>query len=997
MNKLRKILLICLAACFAVACAAVVACSSANSWRAPKGGVVNDGSVDANNPNGDLTFYYPEGEDPNQYADKGNAYYIYTKSVGGIRISDVHITVKQEGETIIEGVSKDGVAAFNIPFDNYELEYPELPLGYSVDPVKTLTHLTPESTTVTTEFNSTVIGASVPMGKQYRAGELMYDFSVTDADGDTMRLSDLLQHKLAVVINFWATWCGQCVAEFPALNSAYNSYSDKVEVIAISEYDSNDAARAFKETSNIDFFMAHDSPGLFNHFDTIGIPVSVIVDRYGLIAYYEKGSETRQMAWEALFAQFTANDYTQSVEEEDLGNSSTGADPVAPPEGFEPMPSDNAMNQALLHSDIASSVSLHYYEPAEGSRDREYNWPFLAKDDDPEGAYIAPSNLGTDNSWSIVYTDVELQKDQTLSVEVKMNTDVDDFLYIIMDNNAATTFTWSGTTNGWIKAELFSSTRHAAINLAIMYYKSPSVTPSNEFVGLRNLNITDRDYNTAEPNDVRTEAVNVVDGEPVYPTVYKADDGFYHIQEGVEQNPATDSILFADILSESLWVDRHFGDTTLYYSDEGNQGVILPRSVYLISYWHEKFGNSGERSDKNAALDFNYGEAETNTIIDNYYILDGTTYMAAVDETLATALKAFAKHASDNMTEYQGDFDLDKTWLELCSYYRTLGGDHSAESHNCLAHFNPGVGKSLTYAIELKTDQQITVDLRVSTRRNQTGGLFYKFTAPEDGVYEFKSLRGIREADTSNIIDPHMILWPEGSDTFKGEKLIVAYDTRGAERFVQENYPYMLDFDSYIYLEKGTVVYPQFSIEQGNSVLQDVSSLINGGIDVTYPVLVTRVGDSKHVLTIAAIDGTWSSTTKFAAVPVAPVEEFDEKIWHHLLDNGDPGSIMYIDFLHSNYIADFSIEQALNSNYFKFTDHDYTSIMKSYLDEAKAKDKDDPTYGMLPATDVLVQILSLAIQQNSEDGDGIETGAWEGFAYYWQYYGPTPWEELPAE
>lgn len=996
MNKFRKILLICLAACFAVACAAAVACSSAKNFRAPQGGVANDGSVDANNPGGDLPFYYPEGEDPNQYADKGNAYYIYTKSVGGIPISDVHITVKQEGETIIEGVSKDGVAAFNIPFDYYELEYPELPLGYSVDPVKTVTQLTPESTTVTTAFNSTVIGASVPMGKQYRAGELMYDFSVTDADGVTMRLSDLLQHKLAVVINFWATWCGQCIAEFPALNGAYNLYSDKVEVIAISEYDNNDGARAFKQSSNIDFFMAHDSPGLFNHFDTAGIPVSVIVDRYGLIAYYEIGSEQRQMAWEALFAQFTANDYTQTVQEEDLGNSSTGSDPVAPPEGFEHMPADDAMNQALLHSDIASSADLHFYEPAEGSRDRQYNWPFLVKDDDPEGAYIAPSNLGTDNSWSIVYTDVELQKDQTLSVEVKMNTDVDDFLYIIMNNNAATTFTWSGATSGWIKAELFSSTRHTAINLAIMYYKSPSVTPADEFVGLRNLNITDRDYNTTEPNDVRTEAVNIVDGEPVYPTVYMADDGFYHIREGVEQNPATDSILFADILSESLWTDRHIANMRLYYSENDQSYEVPTKSVYLVSYWHPDFGDAANKG-LNEKLNFQYGETNTDTIIDNYWIQDGTTYMAAVDETLATALKAFAERAYNYIDEYENGYDADKTWLELCSYYRTLGGDHSKEGHNCLAHFNPGEGKTLTYAYELTLDERTTVDLTVAQRKNRAGGMFYKFTAPSDGVYAFSSYREYSMADP---IDPNLIMWSEGSDCYNDPPITSNDDDRRAVRFLDnEDNQHSNNFCAIVYLTAGTTVYPQLTVSQGD-ISESVPELLQQGYDLTYEVDVKRLGDTKHVLTMATIDGSWIGDSSQSVYGTIDTYLEDDGLYYHILPDESRGSVIYIEFLHSGFSTQASLELMIDRGVFNFSQTgggNFTSQMREYLEEATAKDPSDPTYGMLEATQELVSIISAGFQAMSSDGDGLDSGLWKDCAYYYQYYGPTSWEELPAE
>ncbi len=1001
MNKFKKILLVCLTACCAVACALAAACSGSINWRAPSGGVTDNGTVDANNPEGNLPFYYPEGVNPEDYEDKENSYTISTVSMGGLPIDGVRITVKQEGEKIIEGISMNGGAKFLIPLAEYDLEYDDLPRGYFEDPEGTVKHLTPETTSVRTAFNSSVITTSaIPSGKQYDAGDIMYDFSITDADGNTLVLSQLLKQKRAVVINFWATWCSNCIYEFPALNGAYNTYKNSVEIIAVTKDDSNVAAKNFKEQSQLDFFMAHDNPGLFNHFSatSIGIPVSVIVDRYGVVAYYDSGAELRQQAWEELFRLYTADDYEQNIQSGSSGETGTRPDPVAPPETMEGMATDAAYNQAFLDSSM-SGTDLHYYGPDPDSRDGKFNWPFHVSDEnDAGGMYITPSNIGTDNTFAILYTDIELQADQTLSVEVKTNTDVNDILYIILNNNAATTFTFLGNSEGWETVELFSSTRHATVNIALSYVKDLSVAPDDEFVGLRNLKITDRNYNTAEANDVRTEAVTIENGEPVYPTVYKADDGFYRIQQGEEPNPETDSMLFADILSESLWVDRHFGETTLYYTDEGTQGVILPRSVYLISFWHEKFGNSGERTDRNAPLDFKYGRDETNTIIDNYYILDGTTYMAAVDETLATALKAFAKHANDNMTEYSGGYDPEHTWLELCSYYRTLGsGDHGAESHNCLAHFNPGVGKSLAYAIEMTAENQITVNLTVYTRKNQAGGLFYKFTAPEDGVYEFKSFRGIRPVDSSNAIDPQMLLWPAGSDTYNDTALLVANDSRSAERFVQDNYLYPYDFDAYIYLTKGTTVYPQFTIEAGNAVLQDINSLIDMGIDVTYPVEISYAGESKHVLTMAAIDGTWTSLTNFAAVDT----KLDNDLYYHLTDEGVQGSVMYIEFLHSNYLAvDSNLKAWIDSNWFDFTSEgggNFTSVMNGYYNQAISKDRNDPTYGMCEATAELVLRISDVIQRRSLDGDGIESGAWKGFAYYWQYYGATSWEELPQE
>lgn len=59
------------------------------------------------------------------------------------------------------------------------------------------------------------------------------DFTLTDLDGRTVRLSD--HRGKVVVINFWATWCVPCAAELPHLQRLYAKYRDQgLEILAIS-------------------------------------------------------------------------------------------------------------------------------------------------------------------------------------------------------------------------------------------------------------------------------------------------------------------------------------------------------------------------------------------------------------------------------------------------------------------------------------------------------------------------------------------------------------------------------------------------------------------------------------------------------------------------------------------------------------------------------------------------------------------------------------------
>jgi thiol-disulfide isomerase/thioredoxin len=61
--------------------------------------------------------------------------------------------------------------------------------------------------------------------KKQLTGKPASDLAVKDLQGKPIHLSDL--KGKTVLLDLWATWCGPCRADGPALNKLYEKYGDK--------------------------------------------------------------------------------------------------------------------------------------------------------------------------------------------------------------------------------------------------------------------------------------------------------------------------------------------------------------------------------------------------------------------------------------------------------------------------------------------------------------------------------------------------------------------------------------------------------------------------------------------------------------------------------------------------------------------------------------------------------------------------------------------------
>ncbi len=829
-----------------------------------------------------------DGGNTDDSGDNGNTgsekatYVVTVKTEGGIAPSkDITVYICDPDGDIkgFKNLDDSGKAVFEIaPSPDYTVKLTNVPEGYICAEEYPL-----GGTGATITLHSRIISDESLAGVTYNLGSIVRDMTLTAPDGTKVKLSDVLKTKKAVMLNFWYKGCSPCVSEFPEMNEAYNKYKDKIEILAINPFDTSSEVAQFKSSYYefpIDFpmFSVLDTElaALPDAYGVPGYPTTIMIDRYGMMSLFHISPMT-QTNFENMFDHYSSDNYKQG-----LYNSVEELIPAQKPNVSAPSSEEIAgvVNNGNVNAE---------YLPEAGTSDAEYSWPFIVTEKNGVSC-IAPSNglKKVHSSYAIMHAKVTLKEGEAFVFDyLSAGTDT---LYVLVDGKDILQI--SGVNSDWKEACAWVALEDGTYDIVFTYVKDDSDkadfgnNSQYDDVYLKNFRVMDKSEVKPASYIFRFAATNLNSTKDDYldyvEVFLNPKDGYYHV--GSADGP---------ILVARLIANTPFSDI---------MGIDSVSAILYDDYEEGGFMVDGKDRTKSFLTYCNYASHS------KVY-----TY-CSVTEELASYLKVLVK-------EY-GFATHDKTWLQLCAYYDAYGFDENGNPAPELEDICIGLSAHSAYTAVLGKDNKVEYDGTGMLPR----GFLYEFIPQTSGAYRITSLNA-PEAVEGWIFIGSDEEWLEVED-----RRILYTSAEVGERIceemltVNEKGEIALDDKNVTivaYMEAGTPYYIDFAFNDMYGV---------GSFDFE----IKKLGDTYDYF-ISASPGPFTAEIlpgeTFGDIIALSIDTVlgDDGYYHHKLENGSLGSIVYADFsMVTTIFTENSILRTLESHPYAFnfsvTEDDFKAI-----------------------------------------------------------------------
>ncbi|WP_461533705.1 TlpA family protein disulfide reductase [Sinomicrobium sp.] len=122
---------------------------------------------------------------------------------------------------------------------------------------------------------------------------------------DNVQNTSSLRGKV-VFINFWASWCPPCRAEFPSIEALYSKFRNNPDVFFLTINEDNDLSAAYEylktEKYSVPFYRTKGN--IPSEIFTGALPTTVVLDKSGKVRFHHEG-----------FANYASEKFVKQIEE----------------------------------------------------------------------------------------------------------------------------------------------------------------------------------------------------------------------------------------------------------------------------------------------------------------------------------------------------------------------------------------------------------------------------------------------------------------------------------------------------------------------------------------------------------------------------------------------------------------------------------------------------------------------------------------------------------
>lgn len=114
-------------------------------------------------------------------------------------------------------------------------------------------------------------------------------FELVDLKGQAVRLADLKGY--AIVVNFWATWCGPCRLEMPLFQKYADRYPQNLRILAVNDGEGTGVVQKFADELAIKFTVLMDpTEQVIELYHVQAFPSTFFLDAQGNIRFQHVGT-----------------------------------------------------------------------------------------------------------------------------------------------------------------------------------------------------------------------------------------------------------------------------------------------------------------------------------------------------------------------------------------------------------------------------------------------------------------------------------------------------------------------------------------------------------------------------------------------------------------------------------------------------------------------------------------------------------------------------------